>query len=54
MNDGGRALFKKRSVLYRKTTFRETPKTTNQNETQTLGAKIKSQKGNSPDYILRF
>ena len=41
-------------MFYKKINFTETPNTKSQNETQTLSAKIQSQKGNSPDYILRF
>jgi len=32
----------------------ETPNTEKKHNHQTLGAKVKSQKGNSPDHKLRF
>jgi len=32
----------------------ETPNTKKKDNKQTLGAKVKSQKGNSPDHQLRF
>jgi len=44
----------KKGDLINLTKFLETPKTKTQNNKQTLGAKVKSRKGNSPDHILRF
>jgi hypothetical protein len=34
--------------------YMETPNTEKKHNNQTLGAKVKSQKGNSPDHQLRF
>jgi len=44
----------KKGDLINLTKFLETPKTKLKNNKQTLGAKVKSRKGNSPDHILRF
>jgi len=44
----------KKGDLINLTKFLETPKTKTQNNKQTLGAKVKSQKGNSPTHPLRF
>jgi len=44
----------KKGDLINLTKFLETPKTELKNNNQTLGAKVKSRKGNSPDHKLRF
>jgi len=36
------------------TNFLETSNTSKKDNQQTLGAKVKSQEGNSPDHLLRF